>query len=131
VSLAGLELDARGLGVAAGVAVGLVVGKPLGVLLAIWLTLRLRVGTLPAGLTRSHLLVLGVVAGVGFTMSLFIAQLAFHGGGALLVASKLGVLVASAAAAVLALILGRVLLPAAGAAGAARSADEAEVATDV
>ena len=57
---------------------GLVVGKPLGVLLACALALRLRVATLPSGLTTRHLVVLGAVAGVGFTMALFIAQLAFH-----------------------------------------------------
>jgi NhaA family Na+:H+ antiporter len=131
VSLSGLALDAAGWSVASGVALGLVVGKPVGILLAIWLTLRLRIGALPPGLTTSHLVVLGVVAGVGFTMSLFIGQLAFHGGGALLAASKLGVLAASGAAAVLALLVGRALLSPHGIAGAARSADEAERAAEV
>jgi len=50
------------------------------VLLASWMTLRLGLGTLPAGITLRHLIVLGVVAGVGFTMALFIAQLAFAEG---------------------------------------------------
>jgi NhaA family Na+:H+ antiporter len=131
VSLSGLALDAAGWSVASGVALGLLVGKPVGILLAIWVALRLRIGTLPLGLTTSHLVVLGVVAGVGFTMSLFIAQLAFPGGGALLAASKLGVLAASGAAAVLALLVGRALLSLDGIAGAARSADEAEGAAGV
>jgi Na+:H+ antiporter, NhaA family len=56
-----------------------------------------------------HVVVLGVVAGVGFTMSWFIAQLAFADAG-LLAAAKLGVLAASVAAACLGLLLGRVLL---------------------
>jgi NhaA family Na+:H+ antiporter len=131
VSISGLELDAASWSVASGVALGLVVGKPVGVLVAIWLVVRFRVGTLPAALRSSHLIVLGVVAGVGFTMSLFIAQLAFHGDGAHLAAAKLGVLTASGAVAVLALLLGRALLPSAGAAEGARSADEAEGAAEV
>ena len=63
--------------VAGGISLGLLVGKPCGVLLAIWLTLRFRLGQLPTGLSARHLVVLGLVAGVGFTMALFIAQLAF------------------------------------------------------
>ena len=56
-----------------------------------------------------HLLVLGLVAGIGFTMALFVAQLAF-GDPQLLAAAKIGVLCASAVAAVLALTLGWVVL---------------------
>lgn len=103
-------LDATSWRVVAAVATGLVVGKPVGILLACWLTLRLRIGVLPAGMTLRHLAVLGVVAGVGFTMALFIAQLAFADP-RLLAAAKLGVLAASGGAALLALILGRTLLP--------------------
>jgi Na+:H+ antiporter, NhaA family len=130
VSVSGSGLDAESWRVIAGVALGLVAGKPLGVLLACWLTLRSGLGTLPAGMTARHLLLLGVVAGVGFTMALFIAQLAFQDA-ELLAAAKLGVLAASAAAGVLGLTLGRLLpLPeAAEAAGAAQTADEAEVST--
>jgi NhaA family Na+:H+ antiporter len=61
VSLSGASLDGASWNVVAGVAVGLVVGKPIGVLLASWLTLRLRLGTLPAGIGVQHLLVLGVL----------------------------------------------------------------------
>jgi len=81
-------------------------------------------------MTLRHLVVLGVVAGVGFTMALFIAQLAFTDP-RLLAAAKLGVLTASGVAAVLGLIIGRILLPAAVVAGAARSADEAESSTEL
>ncbi|MBX3202729.1 MAG: Na+/H+ antiporter NhaA, partial [Labilithrix sp.] len=102
-------LDASAWTVVTAAVVGLVVGKPVGILLACWLMLRLKVGTLPAGLTLRHLVVLGVVAGVGFTMALFISQLAFTDP-RLLAASKLGVLVASGGAAVLGLLLGRLLL---------------------
>jgi Na+:H+ antiporter, NhaA family len=92
------------------VVVGLVLGKPLGVLLASWLTLRSKLGTLPVGMTLRHLVVLGMVAGVGFTMALFIAQLAFADA-TLLSAAKLGILIASGSAATLGWGLGRWLLP--------------------
>jgi Na+:H+ antiporter, NhaA family len=117
------------LSVAIAVAVGLIAGKPLGVLLASWLTLRLRLGTLPAGITLRHLVVLGVVAGVGFTMALFIAQLAFSDV-RLLAAAKLGILSASCGAAIFGLILGRSLLTPVGTVGAAQTADEAERSTE-
>ncbi|MBK7154701.1 MAG: Na+/H+ antiporter NhaA [Sandaracinaceae bacterium] len=128
VTVSGGALDADSWRVATAVTVGLVVGKPLGVLLAMCLALRFRLGTLPVGLTMRHLLVLGVVAGVGFTMALFIAALAFTDAH-LLAAAKLGVLAASGAAGVLALVLGRVLLTPVGVAGAAETADEAESST--
>ncbi len=128
VSLGGAALDATSWQVGLGVAVGLVVGKPLGVLLASWLTLKTGLGTLPLGLSVRHLLVLGVVAGVGFTMALFVAQLAFTDS-RLLSAAKLGILAASGVAAVSALVLGRVLLAPTVTVGAAQSADEAESST--
>jgi NhaA family Na+:H+ antiporter len=109
VSLSGAALDADAWRVLSAVILGLVVGKPVGVLVAVWLTVRLRIGTLPAGLGFPHILVLGVVAGIGFTMSIFVAQLAFEHP-RLLAAAKLGVLVASAVAGVLGLVLGRLFL---------------------
>jgi len=122
-------LDASSWNVVMAVAVGLVVGKPLGVLFASWVTLRLRIGTLPAGMTVRHLVVLGIVAGVGFTMALFIAQLAFTDA-KLLAAAKIGVLAASGVAAGLGLVLGRLLLRPVEIAGAAQTADEAENSTE-
>ncbi len=129
VAVSGGALDAASWSVVAAVTVGLVVGKPVGILLASWLTLRLRIGTLPAGMTLRHLVVLGVVGGVGFTMALFIAQLAFTGP-SLLAAAKLGVLAASGGAAVLGLVLGRLLLAPVVVASAAQTADEAESSTE-
>jgi len=129
VTLTGTTLDAASWQVVLGVAAGLIVGKPVGILLAVWLTLKLGFGALPLGLTARHLLVLGIVAGVGFTMALFIAQLAFEDA-QLLAAAKLGVLVASGGAGVLALALGRLLLPEPSETeGAAQCADEAESST--
>ncbi|MEZ4467229.1 MAG: Na+/H+ antiporter NhaA [bacterium] len=128
VALGGVHFDEASWLVVTGVGVGLMAGKPVGLLLACGLVLRLGVARLPAGLGTRHLLVLGVVAGVGFTMALFIAQLAFTEA-TLLGAGKLGVLIASGGAAALALVLGRLLLPSAPVDGAARTADEAEDST--
>jgi Na+:H+ antiporter, NhaA family len=128
VAVSWTSLDATSWSVVTAVAIGLIVGKPLGVLFASWLTLRLRIGTLPLGMTLRHLVVLGVVAGVGFTMALFIAQLAFADA-KLLAAAKLGILGASSGAAILGLVLGRLLLVPGEIAGAAQSADEAESST--
>ncbi|MBN2196640.1 MAG: Na+/H+ antiporter NhaA [Polyangiaceae bacterium] len=129
VTLSGESLDPTSWNVIAAVAVGLIVGKPVGVLLASQLTLRLRISALPAGMTLRHLLVLGVVAGVGFTMALFIGKLAFTDE-RLLAAAKIGVLAASGGAATLGLVLGRLLLPPVGVATAAQTADEAESSTE-
>lgn len=130
VTIAGGAFDAAAWHIATGVFVGLVVGKPVGVLLATWLALKSGLSSLPRGVTIRHLSVLGLVAGVGFTMALFIAQLAFRDAD-LLAAAKLGVLVASGVAATLALVVGRLILAPSTVDGAARTADEAESSTDV
>jgi Na+:H+ antiporter, NhaA family len=129
VSLRGLSLDAASSTTALGVAVALVVGKPLGVLIATWLCVRSGLGALPLGIGGRQLLVLGVVAGVGFTMSLFVAQLAFADA-RLLAAAKLGILSGSALAGTLALLLGRILLTAAHVPGAAVTVEQAESSTE-
>ena len=128
ISLRGASLDRGTTTAAAGAAVGLVVGKPVGVLLASALALRVGVATLPRGLSARHLVVLGVVAGIGFTMSLFIAQLAFVDP-TTLSAVKAGVLAASAISTLLGLLLGLALLCKGEHAGAAQTADEAERST--
>ena len=93
----------------AGVVLGLILGKPVGILVAGWLAARVGLVTLPAGVTWPGFAVIGCLAGIGFTMAIFIGGLAFDDG-ALLDAVKLGVLAASAVAAVLGLVLGAVLL---------------------
>lgn len=130
VSLEGVSFDATSWRVATSVAIGLVVGKPLGILVVCWVTVRLGIGRLPVGVTARHLVVLGVVAGVGFTMALFIAQLAF-GDQRLLAAAKMGILAASGGAGILALLLGRLLLSKTHAANAAQTADEAEASAEL
>jgi len=109
VNLDGLSLSGSGAKVSLAVLVALLLGKPLGVVASSTLAIRAKLALLPPGLSLRHLLVLGVVAGIGFTMSLFLAQLAFQDP-TLLGAAKLGVLIASALALILGLILGRALL---------------------
>jgi NhaA family Na+:H+ antiporter len=109
VSLGGLAPDAVSQGVVTGVVVGLVLGKPIGIAMATWLTVRLGVGELPSGLGPIHVAVVGLVAGIGFTMALFVAELAFAQG-PLLEAAKLGVLIASALAGLLTMAIGRLVL---------------------
>ncbi|MNZ61304.1 Na(+)/H(+) antiporter NhaA [compost metagenome] len=110
VSLEGVSLDpGASLTVLSGVAVALVLGKPLGVLCSSWLMVRLGWGSLPPGMTWSWLALIGCLAGIGFTMSIFIANLAFTEQ-ELLSAAKLGVLVASAIAGLLGMIYGRWLV---------------------
>ncbi len=95
--------------VATAVMVGLVVGKPLGILLAAWLAVRSGLAKLPAGVSWVVLAAGGVLAGIGFTMSLFIAGLALSQD--LLDAAKIGILSASALAALLGMILLYRILP--------------------
>jgi len=80
--------------VSLGVIVGLVLGKQLGITLSAWLSVRLGLAALPAGVTWRHIYGVSCVAGIGFTMSLFIAGLAF-GETPLLTAAKVGILTAS------------------------------------
>jgi protein-disulfide isomerase len=77
---------------------GLVLGKALGVWVATAAAVRLRVGPLPAGFERRHLPGASALAGIGFTVSLFIAELAFDDE-RLRDEAKVGVLVASVLAA--------------------------------
>jgi NhaA family Na+:H+ antiporter len=128
VSVSTDALDSASWRVIAGVSLGLILGKPIGVLVACSLVLRFKVAVLPRGISTSHLIVLGTVAGVGFTMALFVAQLAFVDA-QLLAAAKLGVLAASGGAAVISLALGRLLLSTVEMPGAAQTADEAECST--
>ena len=80
VSFKGLGADVLFGTVATAIAAGLVIGKPLGISLAIWLATVTGAGALPAGITARQVLGLGALAGIGFTMSLFIGDLAFSGG---------------------------------------------------
>ncbi len=80
--------------VALGVLLGLVIGKPLGVTAAAWLAVYTGIAAKPEGVTWRQIHGAGWLAGIGFTMSLFIASLAF-GDGPLLDVAKIGILTAS------------------------------------
>ena len=80
--------------VSLGVIIGLVVGKQVGITLFSWLAIRLRLASLPRGVTWRQLYGAAWLGGIGFTMSIFIANLAF-GGTALLPIAKMGILLAS------------------------------------
>ena len=92
--------------IGSGIVLGLVLGKPLGIVLASLAAVGLKLAALPEGVRWHHTLLLGLLGGIGFTMSIFIANLAFDDP-ALLAAAKFAVLVASGAAATLGLIVGR------------------------
>jgi NhaA family Na+:H+ antiporter len=89
--------DAVSSRVALGIILGLVLGKPLGVLAASWLSVRTRAARLPSGVGWGAFAGVGAIAGIGFTMSLFVAQLAFSDP-RLLDEAKLAILAASATA---------------------------------
>jgi NhaA family Na+:H+ antiporter len=91
--------------VALGIVAGLVLGKPLGITLFSWLAVKIGLADLPFGVGWKQLFSASWLAGIGFTMSLFIASAAF-GSGDLLSVSKIAIIVAS----VLASALGFALL---------------------
>jgi NhaA family Na+:H+ antiporter len=98
VPLGGLGLEALAHPVTAGIALGLFIGKPVGILACVWLATRSGLAQLPAGATWLGLLGVGWLAGIGFTMSLFIGVLAFESEG-LMDQVRLGVLAGSTLAA--------------------------------
>lgn len=90
----GLVGDSLTSPVSLGIATGLVIGKPAGIVAACFVAARLRIAELPSNADYGHLLGLGLVAGVGFTVSLFITNLAFDSA-RLVDEAKLGILAAS------------------------------------
>lgn len=80
--------------VMAGVALGLLIGKPLGVVGFTWLLVKMGMAKLPDGFTMRHLLGLGFLASIGFTMSMFVSTLALSQG-EWLVQAKVGIFAAS------------------------------------
>jgi Na+:H+ antiporter, NhaA family len=87
-----------------GVVLGLILGKQVGITAAAWLATRSGVATLPEGVAMRHVYGMSWLGAIGFTMSLFIANLAFPGNEALLTAGKIGILAASTVAGVVGFI---------------------------
>ncbi len=90
--------------VSAGIVLGLVVGKPLGITLAAWLAVRTGIGTLSDGTRWRSIFGVAALAGIGFTVALFIAEQAFPGG-AVGGEATIGILVASLLSAALGTVL--------------------------
>lgn len=60
-----------------GIFFGLILGKPLGIFIMSWISIKLNLGSLPVGTKWSQIIALGVLAGIGFTMSIFISMLSY------------------------------------------------------
>jgi NhaA family Na+:H+ antiporter len=99
VPLGGGLADAVASPVSLGIVAGLVLGKQLGVTLFAWLAVKSGASELPAGVGWRHVYGAGWLAGIGFTMSLFVTDLAFSEG-PLVDAAKIGTLAASLVAGV-------------------------------
>ncbi len=96
---AGLQIDSSTIGaldnrISLGVIAGLAVGKPIGVVLFTWIAVRTGIASVPAGLSWRAITAGGFLAGIGFTMSLFISKLALEHTAEIDVA-KAGILIAS------------------------------------
>jgi len=78
-----------------GIIAGLVLGKVLGIFGVAWLAIRLGIASLPDGATMSQLFGVAFLSGIGFTMSIFVADLAFVGNDTLIFQAKVGILAAS------------------------------------
>ena len=102
VSLSGVSLASLASPVPLGIMCGLFIGKPLGISLISWLAVKLGIARLPAGCNMRHVVAVSVLCGIGFTMSIFIASLAFRvDGSELATLSRLGILCGSTLAACL------------------------------
>lgn len=96
---AGVTFDARLIGeifqpVSLGIIIGLVLGKQIGITFFSWLAVQLGIASMPDGITIKSIYAVSWLGGIGFTMSLFIAALAFEGND-LLMNAKLAILTAS------------------------------------
>jgi NhaA family Na+:H+ antiporter len=111
VALGGAQLHGDGLLVFLGIVAGLAIGKPIGIFAACATATGSGVAARSTDSTHLGVLLVGMVGGIGFTMSLFVAQLAFPPG-PLLDTAKLAILVGSATAMIIGLLFGRYSLQA-------------------
>jgi len=87
-----------------GIIAGLVLGKPIGIVLMSWIAIKLNWGQLPENVTLKHITGVGLLAGMGFTMSIFIASLSFPNHPEMLTQAKLSIMLATALAGILGVI---------------------------
>ena len=112
VSFKGMSSEALCGPITVGIAAGLCIGKPLGVFGCSVLIIKSGLASLPTGVTWSMMAGVGLLAGIGFTMSLFIGMLAFEGQGSLYaVATRVGVFGASIITAITGFLVLWVILP--------------------
>lgn len=112
VSLNGVTLDGMLSTLPVGIALGLFLGKPIGIFLFSWVSVKLGIAKLPDAINLKQIFAVSVLCGIGFTMSIFIAGLAFEGAiEAYNTYSKLGILVGSTMAAVVGYLLLNSVLP--------------------
>jgi NhaA family Na+:H+ antiporter len=112
ISFAGMAATDMLEPVTLGIVLGLFVGKPIGILLFVGLALLLRLATLPDNTNLRQLLGVAFACGIGFTMSLFIAGLAFeHGSGDYFAGDRLGIVSGSLLSAIAAWVVLRLSLP--------------------
>jgi len=95
---AGMAQNVMGI-LSLGIILGLVFGKPIGVMLFAWLTVKLKIGSLPEQISWAHITGMGLLSGIGFTMSIFISFLSF-GNSAHDTEAKFAILIASVIAGV-------------------------------
>ncbi|MCR9024143.1 Na+/H+ antiporter NhaA [Aeromonas caviae] len=112
VSLEGVYFSALLNPLPMGIILGLFVGKPLGIFTISWLAVKSGIAQLPQGVNFRQIFAVSILCGIGFTMSMFIASLAFeHGGLDYGSYSRLGILAGSTLAAVIGYIALRISLP--------------------
>jgi NhaA family Na+:H+ antiporter len=98
---AGIAIDFSSIGstmfsnVSLGIILGLVLGKVLGIAGVAWLAIKLKIAQLPHNSTMSQVFGVAFLGGIGFTMSIFVAELAFLGNAELIFQAKVGILCAS------------------------------------
>ena len=82
-----------------GIMLGLLLGKPVGIAGLSWLAVKSKIGKLPSGMNNSHLIIVGLLGGIGFTMCLFLVEMALAGQPSAANVAKLAVLASSTVAA--------------------------------
>ncbi|HYH95622.1 Na+/H+ antiporter NhaA [Hyalangium sp.] len=105
ISLAGMSLADLAKPLPLGIIVGLFVGKQVGIFLFTWVAVKTGVSPMPGGASAAQLHGVAVVAGIGFTVAIFVATLAFPGEPQLLAEAKLGILLGSLLSAVVGYLL--------------------------